>query len=196
MTNLELAQRITIDDLPRPTPCDAWDLGELLAHMTGRKRGFAAAAKGWRADLAGWAPMPVSAAAPDQGYAASVHAVLHAFLVAVELGQGMRVPEVDAEHDFPASTAVGFYLVDTVAHGWDVARALDLPFEVDDDALAAASLIATNIPEDEHRGTPFALFAPRVAHLDGSPLAHFRGLVGRASSWAPTGEFAASEVGP
>jgi uncharacterized protein (TIGR03086 family) len=185
LRTLDFTSGISATDLSRPTPCAAWDLGDLLAHMHGQNRGFAAAAKGWGGDLAAWAPVPVSPDSPSSGYALSVHAVLFAFTVAVELGQGMRVPEVDPLHDFPAATAVSFHLVDSVAHGWDIARALGQPYHVDDDVLAAAKSIATIIPDDSSRTEASALFAPALPATDDIPLSDFLRLLGRSPSWTP-----------
>ncbi|GLW05998.1 hypothetical protein Misp01_11280 [Microtetraspora sp. NBRC 13810] len=39
----EVIAQVTIADLDRPTPCAAWNLGELLWHMVGENRSFAAA---------------------------------------------------------------------------------------------------------------------------------------------------------
>src|SRR5947207_12633211 len=35
---------VTADQLDRPTPCTGWTLGDLLRHMVGHHRGFAASA--------------------------------------------------------------------------------------------------------------------------------------------------------
>jgi Mycothiol maleylpyruvate isomerase N-terminal domain len=62
--SIELVDRVTPADLNRPTPCAAWTLYGLLAHMATQHHGFAAAAEGhdgpepWKlripgADLAG-----------------------------------------------------------------------------------------------------------------------------------------------
>lgn len=65
---LTLLTAVTTDDLSRPTPCTAWDLGALLTHMTTQHRGFAAAAAGHGDDPTAWQPT----ATPD---AVGSHAV-------------------------------------------------------------------------------------------------------------------------
>ncbi|WP_199931127.1 maleylpyruvate isomerase N-terminal domain-containing protein [Streptomyces sp. CB02923] len=62
----------------RPTPCAAWNLGQLPAHMTGRNHGFAAAARGRVTSVADFAPRPVGGA-PGAAFAASAREVVAAF---------------------------------------------------------------------------------------------------------------------
>ena len=74
------------------------------------------------------------------------------------------------------------HLVDTIAHGWDVAGTLDLPYEPDAEALATALATAERIPTEarEERGT----FAPVVTTLPhASDLDRFLGLLGRDPAW-------------
>ena len=53
----ELVATVRPADLGRPTPCAGWDLGALLAHMTGQNHGFADALRGGT-DVAAYAPVP------------------------------------------------------------------------------------------------------------------------------------------
>src|SRR5215207_2335201 len=70
--SVSLVRQVTPDDLLRPTPCSAWALTDLLAHMTAQHRGFAAAALGHGQDLAHWRVRPLTeAAAADYGEAAA-----------------------------------------------------------------------------------------------------------------------------
>src|SRR3990170_5543571 len=52
-TSADLARHLTTADLAKPTPCTAWTLYGLLAHMTTQHHGFAAAAEG-KTDPAEW----------------------------------------------------------------------------------------------------------------------------------------------
>jgi uncharacterized protein (TIGR03086 family) len=186
--NLDLVATVSAGDLALPTPCSAWNLGDLLAHMTGQNRGLSSAAKGWGAGAtAAWEPVAVSPAAPSEAYEASVDAVLYAMVVAIQLDRGIRIPEIDPDRDFSAASAVSFYLVDTLAHGWDIARTLDLTFEVDEEVVAVATQVAAMIPDDAARREPSALFAPRLPSTDGDPMGHFLRLLGRDPAWSATG---------
>jgi Mycothiol maleylpyruvate isomerase N-terminal domain len=52
--SVQLVSQARAADLARATPCEAWTLAELLAHMTAQHNGFAAAATGDGADLVRW----------------------------------------------------------------------------------------------------------------------------------------------
>jgi uncharacterized protein (TIGR03086 family) len=80
--------------------------------------------------------------------------------------------------------AIGFHFVDYVVHGWDVARALDVDFQLPDDVIAAVLPIAFAVPDGDFRtvdGSPFARAVPcaeTAGDLD-RLLAH----LGRSPSW-------------
>ncbi|GHI10495.1 maleylpyruvate isomerase N-terminal domain-containing protein [Streptomyces cellostaticus] len=76
--SIAVVRRVSLEDLTRPTPCSAWNLGELLAHMTAQHRGFAAAARADGDDLTHWkaeAPGPEAVAR----FLAAAEAVMTAF---------------------------------------------------------------------------------------------------------------------
>src|SRR5689334_2645703 len=52
--SVQVVSRVRPADLARSTPCAAWTLADLLAHMTAQHNGFAAAAAGDGADLVRW----------------------------------------------------------------------------------------------------------------------------------------------
>ncbi|WP_442875314.1 hypothetical protein [Amycolatopsis sp. NBC_00355] len=73
------------------------------------------------------------------------------------------------------------HLVDTVAHGWDLARTLGLPYDPDAEAVHAALQMAERIPDEgrEKNGS----FAHSVAVPDNaSELERFLALLGRRVS--------------
>ena len=45
LQSIDVVNTVREADLVRPTPCEDWDLLDLLAHMTVQHRGFAAAAR-------------------------------------------------------------------------------------------------------------------------------------------------------
>jgi uncharacterized protein (TIGR03086 family) len=164
------------DDLSLPTPCAEWDLGHLLAHMTAQHRGFAAAAAGHGDDLDLWQPRPLGDNVGEE-YARASEAVIAAFADPDVLDRGLRLPEI-APDPIPGRTAIGFHLVDYVAHGWDVAHTLGLAYELPPDVLAAALPIAEGVPEEGRVG-PEAAFGPRLRHPGDDPLARILALLGR-----------------
>jgi uncharacterized protein (TIGR03086 family) len=178
--SVDVVAGVTPADLGRPTPCRDWDLGALLAHMTVQHRGFAAAAAGQGADPAVWRPVPLGDF-PARAYAEAADRVIAAFAQDDVLDRPFALPEISTERTFPGRIAIGFHLVDYVAHGWDVATALGVPFALPTDVLEAALPIAQAVPGGSARSVPGAAFAPvvPVAH-DADPLTRILALLGRS----------------
>ncbi len=122
LRSAEIVDLVDASHLGLPTPCAAWTLGDLLAHMIAQHHGFAAAATGSGADLAAWQIEPVGLD-PAGAYRASIDLVLTSFARA-DLARGFDLPEIRDGGPFPAATAVSFHLVDYVVHSWDVAASI------------------------------------------------------------------------
>jgi uncharacterized protein (TIGR03086 family) len=181
LASVDVVNTIDTTDLKRPTPCAAWDLAELLAHMTVQHRGFAAAARGGGQDLALWDPAAVrDTLDPVRDYATAAHDVLDAFAEADPESQ-FALPELGTSA--PAEMAIGFHLIDYVVHGWDVAASVGAPFTLPDDVVAAALPLALAVPDGDFRSMPNAPFGP--AHAGDSPTDFERLLrhLGRDPRW-------------
>src|SRR5207248_7081929 len=124
-TSLELVERVTPADLARPTPCAAWTLYGLLAHMATQHHGFAAASTG-DDGLAPWRLLPLGTD-PAATYREAAAEVLAAFRTEGVLDREFPLPEISARLRFPAAQAISFHFIDYVVHSWDVAATLGLP---------------------------------------------------------------------
>ncbi len=171
-------ERLDAAVLRVPTPCAEWDLAALLAHMTGQDLGFAAATT-HDADVAAYRPGDPSAAA----HRSAALALVDAFAAAdparpVWLAEfGRRVP---------LAAAVGFHLVDTLVHGWDVAVSVGATVAYDDDLVAAGLTIAEQVPGGAAREGPGAAFAPPLAiAADADNWQRTLLLLGRDPGWTP-----------
>ncbi|MFI1992195.1 TIGR03086 family metal-binding protein [Actinoplanes sp. NPDC020271] len=174
-----LVDRVTAADLNRPTPCAGWDLADLLAHLTAQHRGFAAAVRGHGRDPAVWEPARPGKDFRER-YAEAAAVVVEAFAAPGALDREVDLPELSTERTFPARLALLFHLVDYVVHGWDVAAALSLPFELPDEVVATALPIARAVPGGESRLIPGAAFAPARPVPPGTgPLREILLLLGR-----------------
>jgi uncharacterized protein (TIGR03086 family) len=176
----KLVGTVTPADLHRPTPCAGWTLSDLLQHQISENRGFAVAvregaATDWHSGSIGHDPY--------RSYAESVTTVLDAFAEDM-LERQVTIREFGT---FPGIVAVGMHLIDTVAHGWDIAKSLGLPYEQDEDVVAAALWGAQQIPADpagrRERGT-FDVVVPVVENA--SALDRFLGVLGRSPGWTPS----------
>jgi uncharacterized protein (TIGR03086 family) len=164
-----------VGDLDVPTPCAGWDLRTLLAHMTGQDFGFAAAVLG---DVAVEAFAPRENTAWETGAATVVDAFARA-----DPERQVLMPEFGGMR-FPFRAVVGFHLIDTLVHGWDVAVSTGVDVLYDDELVAAAVRQAEAVPGGESRTAPGAAFAPvldSAAGLTGWP--RVLALLGRDPDW-------------
>jgi uncharacterized protein (TIGR03086 family) len=172
--------------------------------VAGRDGAPAAASADGRADPAGGrveAPAPASdGRRADSGagraegatgdpvgeYTAAAERVLRAFAADGVLSREFALPEIDPKATFPGGLAISFHFVDYVVHGWDVARALGVGYELDDEVLDVALAIAQAVPDDETRRRPGAAFAPAVPVDAGAvKLDRVVARLGRRPDWSP-----------
>jgi uncharacterized protein (TIGR03086 family) len=175
--SIDLAGRATSADLSKPTPCRAWTLYGLLAHMATQHYGFAAAARG-DTDSETWKLRDLGDD-PVKAYIESAEHVLEAFAEPGVAERTFHLAEFGSE--FPGSQAVSFHFIDYVVHSWDVAKSLGTTVAFNPDVLSAAQGVAQVVPTGEVRqvpGTPFAADVPYsgddrldaiVAHLGRNP---------------------------
>lgn len=179
-TSVDVVSRITPQDLTRPTPCAEWTLADLLAHMTVQHQGFAAAARGDGADPEAWRAGP-SPDDPVAAYAVAADDVITAFK---DAESDFWLPEITTAVAIPAATAISFHLVDYVAHAWDVAQAIGLPYQPDPELAEAALAVALAVPDGAERLEPGAAFRPGVpAAADSDALTRLLAALGRSMEW-------------
>lgn len=183
--------RLTLDDLDRPTPCGDWVLRDLLEHMAGQDHGFAAALTAARdgadIDLASFHPRPLGAA-PATTLATGLDDVVTAFVGADESDLSVLMPEFGSR--VPAPVLVSMHLVDTLVHGWDVAAAVGVAdcyvAGLDEEAVVAGLSAVEQVPTDEEsRSAPGAPFGPVLAAPDTADAwTRTLTLLGRDPAWA------------
>ena len=163
--SMDIVRQAAPADLNRATPCAGWTLADLLGHMTVQHAGFAAAARGDGADLAHWKFAP---AGPDavERYLEASEEVLAAFAAVESMDASFVLPEFAVDPPiFPAAQAISFHFIDYVVHAWDVARALGVPFTLEEELQQPALDVALLVPGGNARLRDGAAFAPV---LDGS----------------------------
>jgi uncharacterized protein (TIGR03086 family) len=128
-------------DMSRPTPCAGWSLADLLAHMVGQHRGFAAAVRAGDAPAAAFRPVPYDALAWQD----SVRELRDAF-AAAELTATAVIVELTPT-PLPVQQIVAAQLIDTVVHTWDVAQSVGLDFTPPTELVTATAAIAAAIPD-------------------------------------------------
>jgi uncharacterized protein (TIGR03086 family) len=161
--SMDVVAKVRVADLGRTTPCEGWDLADLLGHMTVQHHGFAAAARGEGADLAVWKFAPAGEDAVAQ-YLAASEEVLAAF---AELDDTLDfvfdLPEFKIDPPrFPARFAIGFHFIDYVVHAWDVAATLGVPYVLRPELEDTAVRVALSVPNEDNRLAAGAAFVPAL----------------------------------
>lgn len=156
-----LVGNISQDDWHRPTPCEGWDVFDLVGHIAGLTTMFAGVPQpdppaGWSAPE-GLGPIDTftaAAAAARHGRAPEVQVA--------ELGEARHVwtavlrgmPDLDGDTIGPTgpmtqAAFVAVRLFDLWQHLWDLGTALDRPIDLTDDSVAAVqahAYVAERLP--------------------------------------------------
>ena len=187
LQSIDVVNTVEQADLARPTPCDGWDLLDLLAHMTVQHRGFAAAARGSGADMNTWRVESVIDAvrdAPSRAYSEAAHDVLDAFAADGTSDAPFALPEFGEGAAFPSDMAMGFHFVDYVVHGWDVAASLGVPYALPADVVAAVLPLALAVPDGDFRTGDGMPFAPAVEPAGTDDFERILRHLGRRPDWS------------
>ncbi|MEU4290012.1 TIGR03086 family metal-binding protein [Kribbella sp. NPDC026596] len=177
--SIDLVARATSDDLSKPTPCRAWTLYGLLAHMATQHYGFAAASRG-EDNAAIWKLRDLGDD-PVKAYITSAEHVLAAFAEDGVTERQFPLHEFGAS--FPGHQAISFHFIDYVVHSWDVAKALGTTVTFAPDLLEAAHTVAQIVPTGEPRLTPGAAFAPDITWSGDDRLDQIVAHLGRSPHW-------------
>ena len=143
--------RVTTAGLAAPTPCAAWSLGELLAHMDDALDAFLEASVGPVALTAEATHGPRTISVSDLQEKAC--ALLGAWTATV---QGRHLAVTVGDRPVPPSLLVATAALEVTVHGWDVGQATgeDAPIPA---ALARGlSPVAAYVVTDADRGVRFA----------------------------------------
>jgi uncharacterized protein (TIGR03086 family) len=174
---------LTDDHLTAPTPCPAWTVGDLLAHLLGLSRAFTQGARK-RTDPSTDGPPPQPAAAD-----LPAHWRVRLPEVLVDLANAWKVPAAwegtttVGGVTLPAAAMGTFAVNELTMHGWDLARATGQEYAADPRLLEHLIEFLSQQPE---QGSP-GLFGPRVpAGDEASLLAQAVALAGRDPHWRPT----------
>jgi len=170
---LAVLAKVTPGDLDAPTPCASWDVRALINHFVGT-------ARWWAATIDGGGEVPdADYAAGDfvAAYRESIKIAVGAFEADGALGRTVRLPF----GEFPGTVLLGLAAMEQFTHGWDLARAIGQPAELDP-ALASELLGQARLAvSDTFRGPDGqALFGPAVAVPDSAgPADQLAGFLGR-----------------
>lgn len=161
------------EQLDETTPCESWKVRDLLGHVIGGHRFFAAALRG-EAPSGGDEPLPEDfLAAYDEATAACASG----FAADGALDQTYELPF----GTMPGSAFMGLATTDTFVHGWDLAKATGQSTDLDPTLASALLEQAKMAIQDSFRGPEGAPFGPEAeAPSDATPADRLAAFLGRS----------------
>lgn len=169
----ELIDGVADDQLRLSTPCPEFDVAQLIGHLyTGADRVRVMAEGGDALTVPFITELPAGGIA--DGYRRRTVAAQQAWSAHADLSSPVQAPWGTV----PAAAAIGSYLSEALAHGWDLAVATGQPAEADphlaEPALQAAQ---RGIPADVRGQIPFGPVIEPAA--DATPTERFVNWMGR-----------------
>lgn len=164
----ELVREVRPEQLGLPTPCEKFDVSELLSHLEWVAEMFESLADG--------GPMT------EQGsYAGDFPERAERTLAAWSRPEAWE--GASPAMGLPMGVLAHMYLVDMVVHGWDLARAVGQEYEPDPEAVSRALSFTDQMAET---GRQRGAFGPPVAVPDDAPpFDRLLGVIGRDPAWTP-----------
>ena len=174
----DLVRRVAPEQWAAPTPCEGWNVRQLVDHVVAGQQLFARVLGGEPFDDAFAAVRSQTdrlADDPAGAYDVSAGAMLAAFAAPGVLDRTVRVPFGTV----PGAVARHLRITEALVHGWDLARAIGAPFDpparlVEPELAAAGPLLSAVPPERK-------VFAPSQQAGDGArPIERLVALLGRS----------------
>lgn len=160
--------QVTDDDLDSATPCDEWNVADLVDH--------AVEGNHWAAERLGTSPEPIPDGTRSERYRAAADQAQAAFASEGALGRTVELPF----GEIPAGVFIAIRSGDLYAHAWDLATAIgadtDLDPELGEAVQAATAPVLS--PALRGEGRPFGQDQPCAPDR---PIAdRFAALLGRS----------------
>jgi uncharacterized protein (TIGR03086 family) len=161
-------------DLDKATPCASWKVRDLINHMVGGTYFFAVTAETGLAPT-GDTGTDFTAGDVVATYKEGAARAIAAFRADGAMEKVMKLPF----GEFPGAMFINIATTDAFAHGWDLAKALGAPTDLDGEL--AAQLLASGMIPDAFRGADGqAPFGPKVDVAESAPAAdRLAGYLGR-----------------
>lgn len=152
------------EQLSQSTPCESWNVGQLVDHMVGSQH--------WgRCGIAG-IEMTDTGEAASTGDFANAYNQAAADCVEAFSEEGAMARTVNPGFgDMPAPALLGLLITDTFTHAWDLARATGQPSELDPELAAELLAISKQSIQDSFRGPEGAPFGLEQNAPEGAPAA-------------------------
>jgi uncharacterized protein (TIGR03086 family) len=176
-----LLERVTEDQLNRPTPCPPYTLSDLIDHVSGLSQAFTAAATKNVGSATSQGPSGDASRLSDD-WRTRIPKQLAALADAWRDPNAWEGMTQAGGIDLPAAIAGKIAINELVIHGWDIARASQQPFDCGPRALKTSMELVSMMSSDG--GGREGLFGPVVdVPADAPLLDRVIGLSGRNPSW-------------
>ena len=173
-----LVDRVRDDQLDGPTPCAEMTVRELLAHLAQLSVGFRMLAQ--KQETPG-GPRPTELPAD---WRESMPRALNELADAWQVPAAWEGTVALFGQEMPGAMAGQIATDELVLHGWDLARAIGAPYQVDEPALRAAHAWVVATAERTGGKGQEGLFGPPVPVADDAPLLdRVVALAGRTPTW-------------
>ncbi|MFJ8018488.1 TIGR03086 family metal-binding protein [Streptomyces sp. NPDC096339] len=184
------ALRATVAAVPAhgwdlPTPCDQWNVTQVLQHAAGDQLAYASRLTGGPGPAEDpFAPSGALSGAPAQLLEPALAAAAEAFAGVVPGTAEVAVPL--PPFTVSAETAVGAAALDAAVHAWDIAVATGQPSPLPAD-LARALRPAAEALAEPLRGFAYGPALPGGPSPEADPAGSLLAYLGRDPGWAPSG---------
>jgi uncharacterized protein (TIGR03086 family) len=156
----EMIAAASTADLAKPTPCEAWNVGELIEHMTSVVARFGTGFSGAPVTMPA---VPGGSATHDDltaSYRRAVDALLAALRVPGALDKTLKLPF----GEMAGTQALGIVIGDQSIHTWDLAKSVGKPYTMNEQVASSVlammhQLIAAN-PGARGEGRGFGYEVP------------------------------------
>lgn len=170
-------RRLGPDVGDRPSPCPEMSVAHVAAHLVGGVRGFADVAEGGELRFESESSTNTRSEPVAVTFRSEVDRLLAAFSQPGRIGATYSMPWGPTT----GFQLVGFILIETIVHGWDIARGLGTNLDVDD-GIARVALAGARMWVDDSVRVP-GMFGPEVSVGDVSPLDELVAFLGRSPAW-------------
>jgi uncharacterized protein (TIGR03086 family) len=172
---------VAAPDLGLPTPCEKWNVAQVIQHAAGDQHGWAAVVTdGPRPTEDPFAPSGHIEGSPLELVDRAIEASVAAWRTVA--ADAENVPTPLPQGPMPAWLAAGACALDAAVHAWDIAVGTGQPSPLTPEAATHLITVATHIVEPLR---PYGVYAPALEpRADDDEVAALLRYLGRSPDWS------------
>src|SRR5215204_5912740 len=173
----QVINRVTPEDLVKPTPCSDWDVRALVNHMVGVLGALEAPARGEQVDFSATGSEDVIGSDPAGTFSKNASE----FMAAWSAPGAIERVVTSMFGEQPSAFYLGLATADILLHGWDLASAIGAPSTMDETTSAEVLANMQRILKPEMRGEGKAFASEATCASDASVQERLVAFSGRSS---------------